>query len=282
MSHLTDVQIEDYVNQDATAKDPEAQRLRLEAHLADCESCVGRVLNAERKHLGLLEGEHMRETPYPGCPAEETLQELAAGIGSPELAEATTEHAAHCDYCGPVLSRYLREFSEPLEEEDAAILKNLETSKAGWQKKFVRENLATARRSIFSGFWPKLVGITALAAVAVGVYFIVRPPGDLQKAQRLVASAYSERRTTEMRFPSAPFASFSPVPVVKGSADGSDWKSAPAQLVQAEAILKQKSTSGDLSPQWLQVEGRIDVLQGSSRSVDEAVEAFEKALAKDP
>src|SRR5262249_47357868 len=269
---------------DATAKDPEAQRLRLEAHLADCESCVGRVLNAERKHLGLLEGEHMRETPYPGCPAEETLQELAAGIGPPEITEATTEHAAHCDYCGPVLSRYLREFSEPLEEEDAAILKNLETSKAGWQKKFVRENFATQKKSkwtLFSGFWPKMVTAAACLGVAVGLYFVLSGPDDLQKAQRLVASAYSERRTTEMRFPSAPFASFNPVPVVKGSADGSDWKSAPAQLVQAEAILKQKSASGDLNPQWLQVEGRVDLLQGSSRSINEAVEAFEKALAKD-
>ncbi|HKD14766.1 MAG TPA: hypothetical protein VKE71_09485, partial [Candidatus Angelobacter sp.] len=66
--HLTDAQIENYVNQGAAASNPEEQRLRLEAHLADCESCVGRVLHAERKHLGLLEGDHMRETPYPGCP----------------------------------------------------------------------------------------------------------------------------------------------------------------------------------------------------------------------
>src|SRR5215469_9648028 len=231
MGHLTDAQIENYVNQDGAASNPEEQRLRLEAHLADCESCVGRVLHAERKHLGLLEGDHMRETPYPGCPSEETLQELAAGIGSPETAEATTEHAAHCDFCGPVLNRYLKEFSESVEQEDAAILKNLETSKTAWQKKFVRENFAVAKkeskRALFSGFWPKLVAVPALAAVAVGVYFVLRPADDLRQAQKLVASAYAERRTIEMRFPSAPFANFSPVPIGRAGADFQSLPSAP-------------------------------------------------------
>jgi len=284
--HLTDAQIENYVNQDGAASNPEEQRLRFEAHLADCESCVDRVLHAERKHLGLLEGDHMRETPYPGCPAEETLQELAAGIGSPETAEATTEHAAHCDFCGPVLNRYLKEFSESVEQEDAAILKNLETSKTAWQKKFVRENFAVAKkeskRALFSGFWPKLVAVPALAAVAVGVYFVVRPADDLQKAQKLVASAYSERRTTEMRFPSAPFANFSPVPVVRGPDDNRDWTAEPQPLLEAESILAKRLRSGNVDPQWLEVQGRIQLLEAKTDSAKKAVDAFEKAVAADP
>ena len=283
-SHLTDSEIETCVSQDA-AKNPDQQRLRLEAHLTDCESCLERVLHAERNRLGLLEGDRMKETPYPGCPPEETLQELAAGIAPPDTAEATTEHAAHCNFCGPRLSRYLREFSDPVEEEDAAILKQLETSKAKWQKKFVRENIAGAEArpkwSLFGGLWPKMAIAGAGVAIAAVMFIYLRPADELRQAQKLVASAYSERRTTEMRFPSAPFAAFSPVPVVKGPADGGDWKSAPAPLVEAEAIITKRSTTGDLNPQWLQVEGRIDLLQGNPKGIDLAIDAFEKALARD-
>lgn len=282
--HLTNAQIENYVGQDGTAQNPDAQRLQLEAHLADCESCLGRVLDAERIRLGLLEGDRMRETPYPGCPAEETLQELAAGIGPSEMVEATTEHAAHCDYCGPVLSRYMREFSDSLEAEDTTLLAQLESSKPGWQKKFVRQYVVTDKPkqswSLFAGFWPKLAtAAVALVAVAFGSYIFFRHD-DLSHAQNLVAAAYGERRTTELRLPNALYGKFNPVPVVKGPADGGDWKSAPATLVEAEAILKQKN--GELNPQWLQVEGRIDLLQGSSRSIEEAVDAFEKALSRNP
>lgn len=284
--HLTNAQIENYVSQDGTAQNPDAQRLQLEAHLADCESCLGRVLDAERIRLGLLEGDRMRETPYPGCPAEEALQELAAGIGPSEMVEATTEHAAHCDFCGPLLARYMREFSDSLEAEDTALLAQLESSKPGWQKKFVRKYVVADKPkqgwSLFAGFWPKLAtAAVAAVAVAFGLYGFLRHD-DLSQAQKLVASAYGERRTIEMRLPSVPHADFNPVPVVKGPADGGDWKSAPASLVEAEVLLKQKNTSGELNPQWLQVEGRIDLLQGSSRSIDEAVDAFEKALARNP
>ena len=284
--HLTNAQIENYVSQEGTAQNPDAQRLQLEAHLADCESCLGRVLDAERIRLGLLEGDRMRKTPYPGCPAEETLQELAAGIAPSEMVEATSEHAAHCDFCGPLLARYMREFSDSLEEEDAALLAQLKSSKPGWQKKFVRKHIKVAEEkrgwSLFSGFWPKLAtaGVAAVA-VAFGTYTFFHHD-DLSQAQSLVAAAYGERRTIEMRLPSAPHSDFNPIPVVKGPNDGGDWKSVPASLVEAEALLKQKNASGDLGPQWLQVEGRIDLLQGSSRSIDEAVDAFEKALARNP
>lgn len=228
----------------------------------------------------------MRETPYPGCPAEEALQELAAGIGPSEMVEATTEHAAHCDFCGPLLARYMREFSDSLEAEDTALLAQLESSKPGWQKKFVRQYVVANKPkqswSLFAGFWPKLsTAAVAVVAVAFGSYTFFHHD-DLNQAQKLVASAYGEHRTIEMRFPGVDHAPFNPVPVVKGANDGGDWKSAPASLVEAEALLKKKDGSGDLSPQWLQVEGRIDLLQGSSKSIEEAAEVFEKGLTKTP
>lgn len=279
-SHLTDRQISDYVQDSTTG--PAAQQL--EAHLANCESCLDRLLHAERIHLGLLEGNGMKRTPYPGCPPEEALQELAAGICASDTAQTTTEHAAHCNYCGPLLNRYLKEFSEDVQPEDAAVLRELKTSMPGWQKNFIRENLRSEKQEPqgWFTFWPRLLTASAVGLAAAVAAFVSFRPNDLEKAQQLVASAYSERRTTEMRFPSAPHANFNPVPVVKGPADGGDWKSAPASLVEAEAVLKKKDGASDLSPQWLQVEGRIDLLEGSSKSIEQAVDVFEKALAKAP
>jgi CHAT domain-containing protein len=285
MDHLTSAQIDEYVLQDHK-KAADGQYRGLEAHLVDCEPCLDRVLQAHRMHLGLLEGDRMNKTRYPGCPAETTLQELAAGISPPEIAEATAQHAAHCDSCGPLLSMYVKEFSDDLELEDAAILKQLESSKPKWQKKFIRQHLSasqeTSERSFFARLWPGLATAAAAAAMAaVGIFVWVNRSNDLSHAQQLVASAYAERRTTEMRLPSAPHARFTPIPVVKGSADSGDWNSQPAPLVEAETIVKRKTGAGNLNPQWLQVEGRIDLLEGSQAGIEHAIDSFEKALAVD-
>lgn len=282
--HLTSAQIEEYVSKGHAVAGGAYKGL--EAHMEDCEPCLGRVLNAHRMHLGLLEGDRMTKTRYPNCPAESALQELAAGISPPEIAEATAQHAAHCGSCGPLLSRYLKEFSDNLETEDAAILKQLETSKPGWQKKFVREQIGrsqeTPERSFFARLWPSFATAAAAAAMAwVGIFVWVHRSNDLTQAQQLVASAYAERRTTEMRLPAAPYGKFSPIPVVKGSSDAGDWSSKPASLVEAEGLVRRKNINGTVNPQWLEVQGRIDLLEGSPKGIDRAIESLEKALAAD-
>jgi hypothetical protein len=50
--------------------------------------------------------------PRQNCPDQEVLQELAAGIGSPELAQQTMQHVARCSTCGAALRQCIREFSE--------------------------------------------------------------------------------------------------------------------------------------------------------------------------
>lgn len=278
--HLTDAQISDYVQDSVTG--PVAKQL--EAHLTDCESCLDRLLYAERIHLGLLEGNGMKRTPYPGCPPEKALQELAAGICASDTAQTTTEHAAHCNHCGPLLNRYLKEFSEDVQPEDADILRELKTSTPGWQKNFIRENLRSEKQEPqrWFTFWPRLLTASAVGvAAAVAAFFSFRP-NDLEKAQQLVASAYSERRTTEMRFPSAPHAPFQPTRVERSGDSGVDWTSEPGPLLQAEAILNQQRKSGDLNPQWLEVQGRVDLLAARPASSRKAAESFEEALRKDP
>lgn len=287
MDHLTSAQVEEYVAQGHTgASDGLFQSL--EAHLEDCESCLDRVLHAHRMHLGLLEGDRMNTTRHPGCPEETALQELAAGICPPETAEATAQHASRCDFCGPLLNRYLKEFSDDLSTEDAAILKELESSKPGWQKKFVRQHLGSSQdkseRSFFARFWPALTAATAAIAVAITVVVPTLMSSDLKKVNQLVADASvvtdasGAKRTIEMRLTSVPYAPFGERTVERSGDINSDWTSDSPSLSQAKTILNQKRHAGELSPAWLDVQGRITLLQGNAEG---AAQDFEKAIAKD-
>src|SRR5690242_16493832 len=98
----------------------------------------------------------------PNCVDDELLQELAAGILSPAMAEQTMQHVARCNICGAALRRYIREFSEEQSADDITILNQLESSKPQWQKRLVRELIGGGRRLP----WLKLVpAAVALASV---------------------------------------------------------------------------------------------------------------------
>ena len=75
----------------------------------------------------------------PNCPDNDVIQELAAGILAPGMAEQTMLHVSECKSCGPILRQYLREFSDEQSPENIAILKELRSSKPAWQKKLVRD-----------------------------------------------------------------------------------------------------------------------------------------------
>jgi tetratricopeptide (TPR) repeat protein len=282
MDHLTSAQIEDYVAK-GHIKMAGGVFQSLEAHLEDCESCLGRVLHAHRTHLGLLEGDRMNKTRHPGCPEETVLQELAAGISPPETAEATAQHASRCDFCGPLLNRYLKEFSDDLEAEDAALLKQLESSKPSWQKKFVRQYVGSGQdkgeRSFFGRFWPALATATAAIAVAATIVVPTLVSSDLNKVDKLVADAYAygDKRPIETRLTSVPYAPYDERTVERSGDINPDWTS-DTPLLQAKGILNQKLLAGELPPAWLDVEGRIRLLQGNAEG---AAQDFEKAIAKD-
>src|SRR5436305_11438552 len=141
----------------------------------------------------------------PNCPDNDVLQELAAGILAPAMAEQTMLHAAECKACGPILRQYPREFSEEQSAENIATLKELQSSKPAWQKKLVRELLGGGRR--FQ--WLKFVPV--MAALGVMIFAFVQGPAiwagfQLHRAQKEVAAAFVERRTTTMRLPSVDYA----------------------------------------------------------------------------
>jgi CHAT domain-containing protein len=293
LDHLTDALIDRYTRQGSgTALD--TQDLGIEAHLADCESCLDRVLQAQRAHYGLLEADPVNQAPHPDCPDEQVLQELAARICSPEVASQAIQHAAHCDHCGPLLNRYLEEFSEELLPEDRVILNQLASGKPAWQERFVREHAVAipeqrAKRSFFANLWPKqtgwwpkmaLAGALAILVVGITTGHDLWTRYELYRAERLVAAAWSERRTIEVRLPSVPFARYDRIPIERAGEGGQELDYDRPALLKAKSEVAGKLQEGKQDPYLLQLEGRLSLLEGTARSLEKAQAAFDKARSQ--
>ena len=182
----------------------------------------------------------------PSCPDDDVLQELAAGILAPAMAEQTMLHVAECKSCGPTLRQYLKEFSEEQSPENIAILKQLHSSKPVLQKKLVRQLIGGGRRF----FWLKPVPATA--ALVVVIFGLVLgsalwPGFQLHKAQKEVAAAFVERRTTTMRLTSVDYSPYSPFPIVLGAEDGRGVDEVPTSLHEASGAANKHARRGKAS-----------------------------------
>ncbi|HZD93628.1 MAG TPA: hypothetical protein VE133_05195, partial [Candidatus Sulfotelmatobacter sp.] len=220
----------------------------------------------------------MSTPPNRHCPDNEVLQELAAGISSPELAEQTLLHVSQCGTCGPVLRRYLREFSTEETPENTRILQQIESSKTRWQRRLVRK-AAEPRRSPWLKFAP------VFAALAVLLIAIVRGPGwiaeyKIGQAQKQAAAAFADRRTTEMRLASVEYAPYKPFPTVLGSDGGRSLDELPSSLHDASSAASEHLKATHADARWLQVQGRALLWEATPGSVEKAQKNFERALAE--
>ena len=212
----------------------------------------------------------------PICPDDEVLQELAAGILAPALAEQTIQHVARCNTCGAALRRYIREFSEEQSPDDVAILKQLESSKPQWQKRLVRELIGGGRR------FPWLKVVPAAVALAAVVFAVVRGPAlladfKLHRAQKEVAAAFTERRTTLMRLPAVEHSDYKPFPIELGPENGRGLDEVPTSLHDATGAANNNLRAANPDARWLQIQGRALLWEATPSSLEKAEKDFEKA-----
>lgn len=167
--HLSDAQVEDYGDLTSGAG-PDADS-RVEKHLAECQSCRGRVLQFQRIRMGLLAESNpigsrltassekpeavksnllgdptVKTAPSPDCPMESDIRDLAAGLLSGAQASALTQHASVCDRCGPLLRIHTADFSGELDQEEQAALDQaqLESASLEWQRQTARKMMRAA------------------------------------------------------------------------------------------------------------------------------------------
>jgi CHAT domain-containing protein/cytochrome c-type biogenesis protein CcmH/NrfG len=262
---------------------------QIHPHLTQCQACC------EQLEAMAIEGGwgNIRvtwpEAPQVGCPNDETWDEVAGGLVEPDQTLIYIEHASRCDHCGPLLRNAVERFVDPnldiakeLTEAERARVESLESSRPEWQMRLAERISGTARSSRQLAPWwrrrslaPVLAGATLTALLVAGVSWW---QWDSRKtpegANRLLARAYTDQRTLELRFPGA---AYGPLRVQRGPAES--FTARPAPLLKAEALIASQLAARPDDPAWLQAAAQADVLEGK---YDAAVEALQRALELEP
>jgi CHAT domain-containing protein len=237
----------------------------------------------------------MRATKGPDCPPAQVWLDIAAGIAK-ENSEKYLDHAASCDHCGPFLRDVKEDFADELTTEEALRVASMPSADKAWQRRLAQslgsmpgqspaESPATfepprhAPRHAGAGGTGAWHGrrfswrlaVLAIAAIALAVTAIsagmrlFRGPS----VDQLLASAYTERRTLEVRIPGAQHAALR---VERGAFDSNLEK--PAALLKAEALISEQLKKKPDDPTWLDARARADLLDGN---YDSAVKTLLRA-----
>ncbi|HLW52346.1 MAG TPA: CHAT domain-containing protein [Candidatus Angelobacter sp.] len=248
--------------------------------------------------------------PSAECPAEETWLRLATGLLDQAAASLLVAHAAQCAYCGPLLREAMEDLKQEIAPEEQAALARLPSAGAAWQRQLAKKLaggsvdesvLPSGQRETAPqnptvvptplpartlkpetgrnfAWWPRAVaaaGLAAIVAIAATVWFRTREPD----VNHLLAQAYTEQRTEELRIADAGFA---PMRVERGPAGGAQSRSLlsrPASLLRAEELIAAKLAARPFDAYWLHAKARADLLDGHYEA---AMESLQRALESDP
>lgn len=289
--HLSDAQIEQY-GTTAALPEPDANDRdhAIEAHLADCSACRERMLAFERVRLALLadftmsSGPNARRPGSPGpnvgpdCASEDDLRDLAAGVYPEDKALAVLQHASLCPRCGRILREYSEDFSDDFTDADKQVLAKLKSGSPDWQKKLM-DGLLTATEKSAKPLKPKalpwrwIMAPVALAGCATIGFVVWNQQRDTpEKAEKLLARAYADQRTIEMRIPGGEWGQ---VQVTRGS----ETPTKPEALLEAQLIIARNQAADPNNGEWLRSKGEAELLDGQP---DQALATLTRALEIQP
>jgi CHAT domain-containing protein/tetratricopeptide (TPR) repeat protein len=255
----------------------EAQR-----HVESCQDCSRKV----QMHKS-VQGEILRlgmpsiVPTGPDCVDETEWFNVAAGLLPEPKTRELMKHAAQCGQCGPLLKNAAETLSDEVTPSEETLLASLNSASPEWRKNMaatLRDSLRDRQpksswwRAVFA--WPApayaVAGIAAVALVAwIGVRTLYPP-----SAEQLLAQAYTEHRTLEVRIPGAKYA---PMQAQRGT-ERSDFDK-PQSLLKAEDLIGENLRKNPTDPVWLQARARADLLNGN---YDSAIKSLQHALEVQP
>jgi CHAT domain-containing protein/cytochrome c-type biogenesis protein CcmH/NrfG len=292
--HLSIEQIECLIETDpgvveSTAQSGLAEKAR--DHLVTCEACQ-RLVSMHKEFEHILRGlrEDAPKDAASGCPSAQSWNELAAGVLLHDDAERLLRHAIQCDHCGRLLRQAAETFSSQQTADEEGRLSSLQSSRSEWQasvaqklagmslqdsvKPFLPLSLEQRRRIQIrprNGWIYAAAAALVLATAAMSLLLWRSRPNY---ANRLLARAYTEHRTLEVRIAGAKYA---PMRVERGA--GASSLDKPASLLQAEALIVERLRKNPDDPSWLEAKGRADLLDGNYES---AISSLQRALETQP
>jgi len=277
--HLDNVEIDAFVSPslepDAEkANEPILQRVR--QHIEGCEGCKRKVLIHQAVQKEITQSGSMKEMPPgPDCEIDTNWTEVVAGLLSESKTTALISHASQCGSCGPRLRKAAETLSDEATPAEMEVLSQLQNAEPAWPKQMVQTMKKQDQPKRRSAGWraylrfPKLVfaGAASTAVALAGwLALVIFHPVPVDQ---LLAQAYTEKRTLELRIPGA---ENSKIQVERGS------RKPPSSLRKAEALIGENLKKNPSDARWLQAEGRAYLLEGNS---DEAVKSLEQARESD-
>ena len=269
--------------------EPLVDAAKAHPHLAACPECRGQFESLAQldRQIGNLKTADF--APFEGsCPDPALWRGIAGGLTPPDHALVFIDHASRCRRCGPLLQRAVAEISalnEELTEAERARIAALDSAREEWQRNLARRIAGTGnsqadrRRPLSWGPWhftvPRLAVAAVILVAVIGTgWWIVIQRNQSSVARQLIARAYTEKRTLELRIAGADYA---PLRISRGPAVS--FTSLPAPLLKAEALITSQLPSHSSDPSWLQAQAQAEVLDGR---YDAAVEALHRALELEP
>lgn len=253
----------------------EAQR-----HVETCQDC-DRKVQMHRSVQKVISQRAVRNLRArgPNCLDESEWVRAAAGLFEETETRERMNHAAQCGHCGPLL----KQAAETLESEVTSVeeqsLASLRSKRPEWQKTMARmlqgapEDLWPEKTVPFWQAWlswpRQAFVVVVLAGLLVAAWLGLRGFHG-SDAERLLAQAYSERRTLEVRIEGANYAAMR---TERGN--GQSNLDRPRSLLRAEDLIAENLAKHPDDPYWLQAKGRADLLDGN---YDSAMESLQKAL----
>jgi CHAT domain-containing protein/tetratricopeptide (TPR) repeat protein len=252
----------------------------VQRHVESCRECSLKVQmhKSAQNEIARLGGPR-NVAPGPECVADVEWFRVAAGLLPETKTRELMKHAAQCGHCGPLLRNATDTLSEEVTSNEERMLASLSSSRPEWQKgmaqtlhgstqdRMLRKDSTSAWPGWFS--WPRQAfALAALAVVIVALWLgsrVYRPP-----VEQLLAQAYTERRTLEVRIPGAKYA---PLRVELGK--GVSNLDKPPSLLRAEALIGENLGRHPDDPDWLEARGRADLLDGN---YDSAIDSLQRAI----
>lgn len=289
--HLPPQELAELYEQARRQADSPLDAAEVHPHLAACSVCrelFHQLLLVDSRLAGLRSAQP--EPRQPQCPDSSAWYEIAAGVAPRTEALVQLQHASRCDHCGSLLREVVAVLNGEMTAAEAEQIAALASARPEGQRQLAQEiagRLMPAptaptwwRRPWWTKPWttmtaPRLAtAAVVLLALASLAWWETAQRNRPQSADRLLASAYREQRTLELRISGAPYAPFR---VQRGAEDS--FVNRPKELLSAEALIAGQLASHPSDAYWLQAKARADLLEGK---YDGAIDSLRRGLQLQP
>jgi len=270
--HLSEAEIEQILSSKASPGEGEPETDIL-AHSRECPECAEQLNDYADIHREI---ESLKElsinVDQAPCPSTELWIKLATGVMDQQQAMQLVNHACTCRSCAEELTRVQGYVADEPEQ-----VPGLESATPQWQRAVARimaaHPPASKEKKVprFRLFWISATAAAVAAVLAVGFLYFARS----RNVDQLLAQAYAQNRTLELRFSGA---QYGPVRIERGSNGQSILNQSPA-LLEALPLISQRLAKEPNNPVWLNAKGRADLL---GRNYEAAIQSFQKALEVQP